>query len=185
MSTGLIILFSFLIIWFSLTFYELINIHRFNLKFFDYGFRVWKKELSPGILKWDNLDGIYKKNEGKYVFIPELKIGYFVTRFYFVRRYGIVRVTNIFPITIFGIFSAVDGKLNIEYKISYRLISIIVSIILLWFYLPIWTKSFSALWASLVGVLLTCLILFIWYRFKRIKMILLANEIENLLKFRK
>ena len=136
-------------------------------------------------MNWRNFDGIYQEKEGKYVFIPDIKTGYFVTRFYFVRRYGIVWSTSIFPLTIFGTFKQVNDRLIIEYKISYRLIFMICFVFLAWLYIPIYTKNLSAILVSVAGILLTSLIAYISYRFKRLKMELVADEIEHLLKLKK
>ncbi len=91
MSTSLLVITLLIIAWFTLTIFELIKLHRFNLRFFDYGFTILKKEINLRFINWKNFDGIYEEKEGKYVFIPDMKTGYFVTIFRFYRRYGLIR----------------------------------------------------------------------------------------------
>ena len=182
MHIEIIIILSLLIVWFSLTIFELTNIHRFNLKFFDYGFTILKREIDQKFINWNGFDGIYEEKEGKYVFIPEMRIGYFVTKFEFYRRYGLIGIWNIFPLTIFGHIKEIEGKLIIEYKISYRLVFLFAVIILFWLYLPILTEAFKVLLVSFVGILLTCLIVYIIFSIKKTKMFFIADEIKKLLK---
>ncbi len=182
MNIGVIILIVFLTCWLVVTVYELRNIHSFNLKFLDIGVTILRKEINPRFINWKGFDGIYEEKEGKFVFLPDLKIGYFVTIFRFYRRYGLIGGSyNIFPLTIFGSFAEIEGRLIIKYKVSYRLAFLVGFICILWFCIPILTMNFSSIIASIIGTALTCLITYLAYVFKKMKMKLLTDELKNLL----
>jgi len=184
MSIEPIIILSLIVLWVILTIIELTNLNNFNLKFYDFGITIFRKEINVHFSNWNYQDGIYEEQEGKFVFIPEMRKGYFVTRFRTYRRYGIIGVRSYLPLTIFGQFEEIDYKLIIEYKISFKLALLIGTIVLAWFCLPLLTKMFSTLLVSIIGSLITSLIVYIIYRFKKMKMILLADEIKKLLKLK-
>ena len=81
MSIGAIIILSLIVLWAILTIIELTNLNNFNLKFYDFGITIFRKEINVHFSNWNYQDGIYEEQEGKFVFIPEMRKGYFVTRF--------------------------------------------------------------------------------------------------------
>ena len=53
----IIIAVSYILLWII----ELIGLHRFNLRFYNYGFKVYEKTLKHKFSNWNNLDDIYNK----------------------------------------------------------------------------------------------------------------------------
>lgn len=143
-----------------------------------------EKEIKFKFSNWENFDGIYEESEGEYVFISDLRVGYFVTNFRFFRRYGLIWISTIFPLTIFGQFREFEGNLIIEYKITLRLALLIGTCILSWFYLPFKANNITTLIAALIGASLTFLVVYVIFIFKKMKMILIAGEIKKLLKLK-
>lgn len=167
------------LIW---TIIELKNLHKFNIGYFDRGFRIFRKEIKHRFSNWKYLDGIYEEPEGKYAFLPDLKIGFFVTKFEFYRRRNLFYQSRGFPLTIFGKIEEIDNKIELSYFISHRLFGLISLIYLGWISLPIIMRNWEVILFSLVGILITSLILYIVYRFKKWKMLLISDEIIKILK---
>jgi hypothetical protein len=180
-----IILVSILIIYVVATIIELVGLYRFNLRFFDNGFKIYKREISHQFSNWSNLDGIYSEKEGNYVFLPEYKIGYFVSRLRFYRNYSIFAYSRGLPLIIFGRFTDSDNKLEITYFISYRLVFLITIWLLIWTVLPISTGKLLTIVLGVAGVSFTLLILYFIYIFQQGKMLIMSDEIEKILKIKK
>ncbi len=188
MSLGLIIFLLVILTWLVATIIELINLNRFNLKFFSFGRTIYRHELKVEFSNWKYFDGIYEEKEGKYVFIPDLKTGYFVTRFRFYRQHSILSQSSGMPLTIFGDFEESNGILKINYKISYRLLFLILAWLTPWVVVPIISAikgNFIGLAVGLEGIAFTILFLYFIYIFQNGKMLLISDEISRLLKIRK
>ena len=179
------ILVSLLVIYVVATIIELSGLHRFNLRFFNNGFKIYKRVISHHFSNWSDLDGIYSEKEGNYVFLPESRIGYFVSRFIFFKSYSLIAYSRGLPLTIFGRFVESDNKLEITYFISYRLVSLISIWLLIWTVLPILTGKLLTIGIGIAGVLFTLLILYLFYTFQQGKMLIMSDEIEKILKIKK
>ena len=180
-----IILVSLLVIYVVATIIELTGLHRFNLRYFGNGFKIYKREISYHFSNWTNLDGIYSEKEGNYVFLPELKMGYFVSRYRFFRSYSLIAYSRGFPLTIFGRFNESDNKLEITYFISYRLVILISIWLLIWTGLPILTGKLLSIGIGVAGILFTTFMLYIVYTFQQGKMLVMSDEIEKILKVKR
>jgi len=172
-------------IYILLSIIELIGLHRFNLRFYNYGFKIFEKNIKYKFSNWNNLDEIYTKKEGKYVFIPEEKVGYFVTNFNFYRVYSPIVITSGIPLTIFGKIKDENNEVKLAFYISYR----VVSILGLWFLTIILISIFSctlmALAIGIFGIIFTLGLLFVVKIFYEGKMLMMIDEISNVLRIRK
>ena len=72
------------------------------MRFYNYGFKVYEKTLKHKFSNWNNLDDIYTEKEGKYVFLSDSKVGYFVSRLSYFRSYSLFAFSRGLPVTIFG-----------------------------------------------------------------------------------
>lgn len=178
------ILVSFLIMYLVVTIIELTGLYRFNLRYFDNGFKIYKREISLHFSNWTGLDGIYSEKEGNYVFLPQLRVGYFISRFIFYRNSLFVFYSGV-PLTIFGRFEEIENKLEITYSISYRLVFLISIWLITWTVFPILTGSFLSIGIGIGGIVFTLLILYIVYTFQQGKMLVMSDEIEKILKVKK
>lgn len=188
MSLGLVVFLTIILTWFIVTIIELVNLNRFNLKFFSYGKTIYKHEIKVKFTNWNYFDGIYEENEAKYVFIPNIKIGYFVTRFRFYRQHSILSSGIGMPLTIFGRFEENNGVLKINYKISYRLIFLILAWLTPWGAVSILSAikgNFLGLVVGVGGIGITILALYFIYIFQNGKILIISDEISRLLKIRK
>lgn len=179
------ILISLLVIYLTVTIIELTGLHRFNLRYFDYGFKIYKREISHHFRNWTNLDGIYSEKEGNYVFLPDLRMGYFVSRFIVFRNPNFFVFYRGVPLTIFGKFLESENRLEITYFISYRLVFLISIWLIVWTVFPILTGSLLSIGIGIAGILFTSLILYLVYTFQQGKMLIISDEIEKILKVRK
>lgn len=170
------------IIW---TIVELIEIHRFNLKFFNYGLKIFSRKLNFRFSNWRNFDGIYSEKEAKYAFIPELKTGYFVTKFSFYRHYSLFASSKGMPLTIFGKFTESENEIMIEYKISYRLVLLFSILIIALTIIPFLSGQLIAFAIVLIGILVLSGLIYISYLFLQGKMLIISDEIEEKLKIKK
>lgn len=173
------ILFLSYIIW---TIIELICLHRFNLKSFNYGVKVFQKELNFKHINWDNLDEYYTEHLAEYVFLQEYKIGYFVSNLSFDQYYSPLASSKGMSLTIFGKIEVIEHKLKISFYISYRLIALLILFIVLCIVAIIATSSlFSTLF--IIGI---CGILFIPFKiisvFQQGKMLTMVDEIKGILR---
>lgn len=185
MSPVLVIIVSVLLLWIILTIVELIQLHRFNLKFFKLGFNLYKREIDFDRCMWSNFDGIYNEKEGKYVFIPEQKAGYFVTNFELYRHYNLFFNGPVLPLTIFGCFYEEESRIKIQYKISYRHLALIVIWMVPWVILPFFIGNLLAFGIGSGGVLFSLFFLFLIYFYQKGKMLIISDEIEKLLRIKK
>lgn len=179
------ILTSLLVIYLAITIVELTGLYRFNLRYFDYGFKIYKREIFYHFSNWTNLDGIYSKKEGNYVFLPELKMGYFVSRFIFFRNPNMFVFYRSVPLTIFGKFIESKNRLEITYFISYRLVFLISVWLIVWTVFSILTGSLLSIGIGIAGILFTSLMLYLVYTFQQGKMLIMSDEIERILKVKK
>lgn len=179
------ILILLLVIYLGITIIELTGLHRFNLRYFNYGFKIYKREILGHFSNWKNLDGIYSKEEGNYVFLPELQMGYFVSRFIFFRNPNMFVFYRGVPLTIFGKFTESENRLEITYFISYRLVFLISVWLIIWAVFPVLTGSLLSIGMGVAGILFTLLMLYLIYIFQQGKMLMISDEIEQILKVKK
>jgi hypothetical protein len=163
---------------------ELIYLHSFNIRLFQFGSKIFTKKIRIEFSNWNNLDGIYSEKESKYVFIPELRTGYFVTNFYFYRSHSIIYESRGLPLTIFGKFELIDSYLKIEYRISYR-ITFFIGIIFLGI-LTFTIASGNILSIGIGGLFVIVLSAFLYlaYLFQLGRMLIISDEIIKLLKIK-
>jgi len=174
-----------LLIYVVLTIIELIGLHRFKLQFYNKGFKIFRKEIAIKFSNWNYLDGIYSEKEGNYVFIPEMKVGYFVTRMRYYRRYSLFAFSRGIPLTIFGQFIERENKLEIIYFISYRLVVLIFLWLVTWIVLPIMTWNLIGIGVGIGGILFTLFFIYLANMFQQGKMLIISDEISKILKIRK
>jgi len=183
MSITAIIITAIVFIYLVCTLIEIINLNKFNIKFFDYGVTIFHKEINIHFSNWRYLDGIYEEKEGQYAFIPEMKMGYFKTIFNLYRSYGIFG-GSLFPTTIFGSFIEENGKLKIKYKVSYRIIFLISLFFIPWIIIPILQGSLLAILVGLGGILISSFLIYLFYFFKQGLMLIISDEIGNILNIK-
>ena len=164
---------------------ELIGLHRFNLRFYNYGFKIFEKNIKYKFSNWNNLDDIYTKKEGKYVFIPEVKVGYFVTNFSFYRVYSPIAYSSGIPLTIFGKIKDENNEVKVSFYISYRVVSILVFWFLTIILISIFSWTLMALAIGIFGILFTLGLLFVVKIFYEGKILMMTEEISTILKIRK
>lgn len=182
-----IVLLSLLIIYVILTIVELTGLYRFNLRYYDRGFKIYKREIVCTFSNWRDLDGIYYGKEGNYVFLPELKMGYFITKYRFYKSNGLFGYQTI-PLTIYGSFEEGDELLGITYYISYRLVLLLSIWLIICTLLPIFAGIFTGNWIAFVvalcGISVTFLIVYIVHTFQLGRMLIMSDEIAGILKIR-
>lgn len=184
MNSVLIILGSLFLIYLVLSIVELTAIYRFNLKFFNYGFKIHEERITYKHLKWNNLEDIYVENEGQYVFIPQTTVGYFVTNFYFQRVYSLFASYRGIPLVLYGKINNQKGEIVVSFHISYRVVSVIV----LWFLLLIvasvasWTLI--GLGVGVFAILFSIGFLYLIRFFQLNKIIRIVDEISGILNLR-
>lgn len=186
MNAGIVLL-SLLIIYIILTIVELAGLYRFNLHYFDRGFKIYKRNITYTFSNWSDLDGIYEEKEGSYVFLPEMKMGYFITHYNFYRSNGLWSYHTI-PLTIFGRFEEGEKQLEISYFISYRLVFLLAIWLVMWTLLPLLAGILKGEWLFLLfgvcGTSVTFLILYIVHTFQQGRMLIMSDEIARILKIR-
>ncbi len=186
MSTSLIIILTILILYIITYVIETINLHKFNIKIFNYGLTIFQKELKIKFSNWKNLYEIEERKEGKYVFIENYKTGYFVTKFRFFRQYSLfARSSSLFPLNIFGNFSENENTIKIEFKISYRIVVFVVLWLLPWIILPFLSMDLLSFGVGIGGIVFTALILYFARIFLEGRMLMMTDEITEILKVKK
>ncbi len=189
---NLILIFGIVIsIYFLVSIIELIGLHRFNLKFYNHGFKILEKTIKYKCLDWKSLNEIYTEEVGEYVFIADMKVGYFVTNVNFYSTYRLFTFFRFIyyrgtPITIFGKITDENSEIIISFYISYRLVFVVVlwllAIIATSVYITVLTWTFDGLIMGVIGLILSLGIWYIaklYYRFKTARMI---DEIVNILR---
>lgn len=164
---------------------ELVGLHRFNLRFFNNGFKVYQKIFKHKFSNWNNLDDIYSEKEGRYVFLSDVKVGYFVSKFYYFRIYSAIASSNGIPLTLFGKIKDENNELKLTFYISYRIVFLISSWFLAFILVPIFTWTLEALAIGILGILFSILMIFLIRPFYEGKMLMMADEVSNILKIRK
>jgi len=172
-------------IYIILSIIELIGLHRFNLRFYNYGFKIFEKIIEHKFSNWKDLDEIYTEKEGKYVFIPDMKIGYFVTNFNFYRNYSPIAFSRGIPLTIFGKINDENNEVKLTFYISFRVVFLIVSWILTVILISIFSWTLMSLAIGVFGVIFSLGMLFVAKLFYQGKMLVMTDEISNILKIRK
>lgn len=173
------ILFISYIIW---TIIELICLHKFNLKSFNYGVKVFEKDLNFKHINWDNLDEFYTEKLAEYVFIQEYRIGYFVSNLSFYQYYSPLASSRGMSLTIFGKIEEVEKKLRISFYISYRLIALLILFLALSIFILIVTFSLITalvIFGSWGGLFLAYKIISV---FQQGKMLTMVDEIKSILR---
>lgn len=172
-------------IYILLSIIELMGLHRFNLRFYNYGFKIFEKNIKHKFSNWKDLDEVYTEKEGEYVFIPDMKVGYFVTNFYFYRVYSPIAYSRGIPLTIFGKINDENNEVKLSFYISFRVVFIIVSWFLAIILISIFSWTLMALAIGAFGIIITFGMLFVAKLFYQGKMLMMTDEISNILKIRK
>lgn len=183
MDLAMSLFFIFLVIVATTYIVEMLSLHRFNLMVLKYGFVFKRKQIPIKHINWTVGDGVHKEGVGKFVFIPSLKFGYFVTKFTLMRRYGIIGYSIGNVITVYGDFMEDSQVLFVKYKVSYR----ILAIILLW-YIVLLLYTFSGevkyIAVGFVFFIVSTLLLFIWFYILDIKALNIQDGLIKLLKIK-
>ena len=172
-------------IYILLSVIELIGLHRFNLRFYNYGFKIFEKSIKHKFSNWNDLDEIYTEKEGEYVFLPDMKVGYFVTNFYFYRVYSPFAYSRGIPLTIFGKIYDENNEVKLLFYISYRVVSIIVSWLLAIILISILSWTLMGLAIGVFGILFSLGLLYVAKLFYQGKMLVMTEEVSKILKIRK
>jgi len=164
---------------------ELVGLQLFNLRFFNYGFKIYEKTLKHKFSNWNNLDDIYSEKEGRYVFLSDVKVGYFVSKFYYFRNYSPIASFRGIPLTIFGKIREENNEIKLTFYISYRIVFLISSWFLAFILVPIFTWTLEALAIGIFGILFSTLMIFLIKPFYEGKMLMMFDEVSHILKIRK
>jgi len=164
---------------------EIIGLHRFNLRFYKYGFKIFEKNIKHKFSNWKDLDEVYAEKEGKYIFIPDMKVGYFVTNFDFYRVYSPIAYSKGIPLTIFGKINDENNEVKLSFYISFRVVLIIVTWFVVIILISIFLWTLIALAIGVFGIIFSLGMLFIAKLFFQGKMLVMTDEITNILKIRK
>lgn len=180
----MLLFFTFLIIIATTYIIEMVSLHRFNLTVYKYGV-VFKRKLIPiKHINWTVGDGIHKEGIGKFVFIPNLKCGYFVTKFTLMRRHGFIGYSIGNVITVYGDFKEDSNVLFVKYKVSYR----ILTLVLLWYVLLIlytfYPGEVKYIAIGSVFLVVSSLLLVIWFYILDSKALNIQEELIKLLKIK-
>lgn len=177
-----IIILTSILVYLLVYLIELVGLHAFKLNFFSAGITVQTRKVKVVNSKWANKDGIYKANQGRYVFIPNLKAGYFVTRFKFFRRFGLIGYSIGNPCTIFGNFQEISNEVVVKYRISYRTMSSIFIWYLLLIIFTFYNGELKFIGIGAVFIIITTIIFSIYYQFQKRRMSIICDEIIMFLK---
>ncbi len=177
----IIIAVSYILLWII----ELIGLHRFNLRFYNYGFKVYEKTLKHKFSNWNNLDDIYTEKEGKYVFLSDSKVGYFVSRLSYFRSYSLFAFSRGLPVTIFGKIRDENNEIKVTFYIPYRIVIVISLWFLAFILISIFTWTWLALAIGIFGVLFSILMILLIRPFYEGKMLVMTDEVLGILKIRK
>jgi len=164
---------------------ELIGLHRFNLRFYKCGFRIFEKNIKHKFSNWKDLEAIYAEKEGEYVFIPDMKVGYFITNFNFYRVYSPIAYTRGIPLTIFGKINDENNEVKLLFYISFRVVYIIVTWFVAIILISILAWTLIALAIGVFGVIFSLGLLYVAKLFYQGKMLVMTDEISEILKIRK
>ena len=172
-------------IYILLSIIELIGLHRFNLRFYNYGFKIFEKNIKHRAINWNDLDEIYREEEGEYVFIPDMKVGYFVTNFNFYRIYSPIASSRGIPLTIFGKITDETNEVKLSFYISFRVVFIIGSWFLILILISILSWNLMALMIGIFGIIFSLGVLYVAKLFYQGKMLVMMDELSNILKNKK
>ena len=182
MSLELLIFIILALVWIIASILELSYLYKFNLKGYTKGIVIHRKEIDVKFSNWNDFDGIYEDEEAKYVFIPDAKIGYFISRLRFYRQYSFFAHSYSLPFTIFGTFREENNKIHLEYRVSYRLLYLFIVILIPGILIPVIKGEYTEIGLGIFGILASSLILFITYLFKKNIMKIIKDETLNYLK---
>jgi len=185
MDTTLLLVLSIIGLYLLLTGIELFTLHSFNIRFFAFGLTIFKRNFKYRFSNWNYFNGIYSEKEARYVFIPGLRTGYFITKFDFYRNYSLIASSRGLPLTIFGRFKEVNNELFIEYRISYRLVLLFLILIGFLVIKPILTLNLIDLGIGIAILFFITVIALLIFLFQKGKMLTISDEIQKLLKIRK
>ncbi|TKG90815.1 hypothetical protein EYV94_23410 [Puteibacter caeruleilacunae] len=164
--------------------YILVNIHRFNLRYFKSGIIIFKRTIKRTYCRWNNKDGVYSMRIANFVFIPEMRIGYFVTKFKMFKQSNLFFISRGLPLTIFGEFYENNNQVEIIFKVSYGVL--IPPVLLMLFVLTIITMAiredkFEFVLFGISIILIIVLVIYVLYRFQKEKMLSIENELQTLI----
>lgn len=162
----------------------LVNVHKFNLSYYKLGIILFKRTIERTHCHWDNKDGIYSMNTANFVFIPEMRIGYFVTKFKIFKQNSIFSISRGLPLTMFGKFYENENQVEIIFKVSYGVL--ILPVLLMLFVLTIITMAIMegkpefVLFGILI-ILIIAMIIYVLYRFQKEKTLSIEEELQTLI----
>jgi hypothetical protein len=155
------------------------------LRFYNYGFKVYEKTLKHKFSNWNNLDDMYTEKEGKYVFLSDSKVGYFVSRLSYFRSYSLFAFSRGLPVTIFGKIRDENNEIKVTFYIPYRIVIVISLWFLAFILISIFTWTWLALAIGIFGVLFSILMILLVRPFYEGKMLVMTDEVLGILKIRK
>jgi len=164
---------------------ELVGLHRFNLRFFSKGFKVYEKIVKYKFSNWNNLDDIYSEKEGRYVFLSDEKVGYFVSKFYYHKIYSPIASFRGIPLTIFGKIKDENNEIKLTFYISYRIAILISAWFLAIILVSIFAWTLEALALGIFGILFSSLMIYLIKPFYKGKILMMVDEVSDILKIRK
>lgn len=167
------------------TIIELIGLYSFNLNFYNRGFKVYEKKLKYRFSNWNDLEDKYSEDEGIFVFLSEMKVGYFISRFFYLRSYNVFAVFSGISLTIFGKIKEDKGDLLITFFISYRVVILTLSIIIGIILITIFSMSLNSMLIGVGAIGVILIFILIVRTFYKGKFYTMIDEIVNILKIRK
>lgn len=169
------------LIWIIGTILELSSLYNFKLNKFSKGIVIHRKRIEVNFSNWNDFDGPYQGKEGEYVFIPDAKVGYFITIYRFYKRYNLLFQTYSLPLTLFGTFKEENNNIYFEYRVSYRLLLLYLVWIIPWIIIPIAKGESTEIGVGLFGIITSTLSLYIMYLFNKRKINIMSEEVLDFL----
>ncbi len=164
--------------------YILVKVHNFNLTYYKLGIIFFKRTIKKTHYRWSNKDGIYSMNTANFVFIPEMRLGYFVTKFKTFKQSSIFVTSKGLPLTIFGEFYENKNQIEIIFKVSYGVL--ILPVLLMLFVLTFITMAimegeFEFVLFGISIVIIIAIIIYVLYRFQKEKILSIEEELQTLI----
>lgn len=163
----------------------LVNIYKFDLRFYKFGITIFTKSFQKQSYNWIDKDGVYFEKSSRYVFIPTMKLGYFVTRFVLFNSYSLFSYSIGLPLTVFGEFYECEGRINIIYKIYFGVLIFPVLLLIFLLVYMIMAIFGGNLTFALIGLFfsgITFTVFYVLFQLQKSKFSIICDELQSLLK---